>query len=288
MMQRYKNKNEVLSADYGDDSEYWYVGRPAMKRTVWLVLLIIMIMIPSAVSMGAETYEPSLEYTKMLLYVGGKYQFSLKNASGKVKWTTTNSRIASVNKKGKVTAKKAGSCKLIATCNRKKYRCTIVVKTDKAFLKSWCNDTGARIMEEYSSVYDRVIFAARYISSYLKYGSSSGAFDTLKKRRGTCVGGNALLAELLKGMGYKAKLRFAANDNMSRYPSGIIFASQHHNVRVTIEGKTCYVDGTPGSMMVYLTTENEPIYFATSVFGEWTVMLDKVPGHAAQETEMAA
>ena len=158
---------------------------------------------------------------------------------------------------------------------------------DAAFLKSWCKDIGGLIKSENASPYDQVIVAAIYISSRLKYGSASGAFDALKKGQGTCVSGNALLAELLKNMGFKAKLRFAAKDKMSRYPSGIIFAREHHNVRVTIEGKTYYVDGTPGSMIVYLSDETKPVFYATSMFGDWTVMLDNIPGHETASEDAA-
>lgn len=76
---------------------------------------------------------------------------------------------------------------------------------------------------------------------------------------------------IMKNMGFTAKLRFAAKDNMSRYPGGVVFASQHHNVKVKIGGKTYYVDGTPESMFVYLSSETEPVFFATSLFGDWTV-----------------
>ena len=55
-----------------------------------------------------------------------------KNANVKsVKWTTSKSKIATVNSKGKVTAKKKGTCFIYATAKdgSKKYaKCKITVK----------------------------------------------------------------------------------------------------------------------------------------------------------------
>lgn len=55
-----------------------------------------------------------------------------KNANNKsLKWTTTNSKIATVNQKGKVTAKKKGTCYIVATAkdgSKKIARCKVTVK----------------------------------------------------------------------------------------------------------------------------------------------------------------
>ena len=57
---------------------------------------------------------------------------SPKNANNKkVKWTSSKSKIATVNSKGKVTAKKKGTCYVIATAkdgSKKSAKCKIVVK----------------------------------------------------------------------------------------------------------------------------------------------------------------
>ena len=55
-----------------------------------------------------------------------------KNANVKsVKWTTSKSKIATVNSKGKVTAKKKGTCFIYATAkdgSKKSAKCKIIVK----------------------------------------------------------------------------------------------------------------------------------------------------------------
>ena len=61
-----------------------------------------------------------------------KATVSPKNANVKsVKWTTSKSKIATVNSKGKVTAKKKGTCYITATAkdgSKKSAKCKITVK----------------------------------------------------------------------------------------------------------------------------------------------------------------
>ena len=56
------------------------------------------------------------------------YKIKLKGAkSGKVKWSSSNKKIATV-KKGKIKAKKKGKCTVIAKYNGKKYKCSVCIK----------------------------------------------------------------------------------------------------------------------------------------------------------------
>lgn len=67
---------------------------------------------------------PALNKNSNNIKVGTTYQLKLKNAPlGKINWVSGKSSIASVDKNGKVTAKKAGSANIYAIIDNKCYVC---------------------------------------------------------------------------------------------------------------------------------------------------------------------
>ena len=62
------------------------------------------------------------------VYMDKKIQLKVKHAKGKVKWSTSKSSVAVVNKKGKVTAKKMGKAVITAKVGKKKLKCKVNVK----------------------------------------------------------------------------------------------------------------------------------------------------------------
>ena len=73
-----------------------------------------------------------LNKAKLTIYKGktATLKATVTGASTKTKWKSSNSSIATVNSKGKITAKKAGTCKITATANGKKAICTVTVKNN--------------------------------------------------------------------------------------------------------------------------------------------------------------
>lgn len=73
-----------------------------------------------------------LNYIKATLYTSGKKNVQLKatvkGTNSKVKWSSSNKKIAAVDKKGKVTAGKSGTATVTAECNGAKAVCKITVK----------------------------------------------------------------------------------------------------------------------------------------------------------------
>lgn len=74
--------------------------------------------------------EISLNKTNIVVYTGKKYQLRaiVTGKSGRKTWSSSNSKIASVNADGKVTAKKAGVAKITVTVNGFKKVCKVTVK----------------------------------------------------------------------------------------------------------------------------------------------------------------
>ncbi len=70
-----------------------------------------------------------LNKTKLTLSVGQKKTLTVKNVnqSKKITWSSSNKKIATVSKKGVVTAKSAGNATVTAKVSGKKLKCTIKV-----------------------------------------------------------------------------------------------------------------------------------------------------------------
>lgn len=86
----------------------------------------------------------SLNKTALKLVKGEKYKLKLKNVkTAKVKWSSGNKKIVSVNKSGKVTAKKKGSTTITATYGKKKYKCRVTV-VDKLAEDKTTDNTDAK------------------------------------------------------------------------------------------------------------------------------------------------
>ncbi len=102
-----------------------------MKKNLFrrsLLLLLAMLFISSVVPVNAATIK--LNVKKKTLYVGQTYSLSLKGATGKITWESSNKKVASV-KDGTVTAIAKGKSKISATYNNKTYKCTVTVKKAK-------------------------------------------------------------------------------------------------------------------------------------------------------------
>lgn len=63
-------------------------------------------------------------------------QLKVKGTKKKAKWSSSNKSVAAVNKKGKVTAKKAGKTTITAKIGKKKYKCKITVKNPTTTLSA--------------------------------------------------------------------------------------------------------------------------------------------------------
>lgn len=69
----------------------------------------------------------ALNKTKLSLRPGKSAALKLDTKS-KIKWKSSNKKVATVNSKGKVSAKKAGKATITATVGKKKFKCAVTVK----------------------------------------------------------------------------------------------------------------------------------------------------------------
>lgn len=70
---------------------------------------------------------PKLKYTGKRLYIGSSFRNQLKYASGKVYWSSSNKKIATVSSNGTIKAVSPGTCTVTAKYGKRKYNCKVQV-----------------------------------------------------------------------------------------------------------------------------------------------------------------
>lgn len=105
--------------------------------TVMLALVAPLAMPVSNTSVAQAASTIKISKKSLSLKVGKTAVLEVKGAK-KVKWATSNKSVAKVSKTGKVTAVKAGTAKITATVNKKKYTCkvTVTAPIDPAIAKA--------------------------------------------------------------------------------------------------------------------------------------------------------
>ena len=108
-----------------------------LRRITSLLLVAVMVAgllaVPGGNVQAAMKKKVQLNKKTVTLEAGKKVTLKLKNAPKKKKitWSSNNKKIATVSKKGVVTAKKAGKANITAKVNGKKYVCKVTVKNKK-------------------------------------------------------------------------------------------------------------------------------------------------------------
>ncbi len=99
-----------------------------MKKVLSLVVILTLI-ITSCLFSAQAAGKVKLNKKKATIKVGQIVKLKVKNTKKKAKWSSSNKQVATVNKKGKVTGKKAGKATITAKVGKKKYRCIVRVIT---------------------------------------------------------------------------------------------------------------------------------------------------------------
>lgn len=96
-----------------------------MRRFLYGVLVILLCVV--GLSGQPAQAKTRLNKTKLTISVGQKVTLKVKGSRKKAKWSSSNKKVATVSRKGKVRAKKAGKTTITAKVGKKKYRCKITV-----------------------------------------------------------------------------------------------------------------------------------------------------------------
>lgn len=106
-----------------------------MKRrtriVAWIVILMMIVTWMPTTQIQASGL---IKESNLTLFVGETANLTLTKNITNAKWISKNPKVVTVNKQGKITAKKAGKTKIMVTGSRKGV-CTVTVK-DKPFLNS--------------------------------------------------------------------------------------------------------------------------------------------------------
>ena len=71
--------------------------------------------------------KPSLNKTTTKIALNQKEKLIVTGTTQKIKWSSENKKIATVNSKGKITPKKVGTTKIVAKIGNTKYKCKVKV-----------------------------------------------------------------------------------------------------------------------------------------------------------------
>ena len=100
-----------------------------------LMGLLVVTSVPAALpgngyvtEVQAASKKPKLNKTKITVKVGKTYTLKINGTTKTPKWKSSNKKVATVSKTGKVTAKKTGTATITATIGKTRLTCTVTVK----------------------------------------------------------------------------------------------------------------------------------------------------------------
>lgn len=127
-------------------------GKGTISQILSVIVLFLTIAMPfTQPSITAEAASGKLNVTEQTLVIGQSVSLKLSGvANSKVKWSSSNSSVASVSK-GRVTARKEGSAKISATYNKKRWFCKIYVTAMELSYYDFnrSNDDGGNFVDAY-------------------------------------------------------------------------------------------------------------------------------------------
>ncbi len=111
--------------------EKFFMNFKRMRKILSLVLVFYLIMPTTLLLSQQPVSASSLSQQRIILIPKESYTLKLSKSKGKITWTSSNKKIATVSAKGRVTAKSSGVATITAKNNKKKYKCKVIV------IKNW-------------------------------------------------------------------------------------------------------------------------------------------------------
>ena len=96
------------------------------KKVIALVTCVLVV--ASTITITTMAKPVKINKKTVSIIVSKSVQLKINNNKKKVKWSTSNKKVATVSKKGLVKGKKVGKATITAKVGNKKYRCTVTVK----------------------------------------------------------------------------------------------------------------------------------------------------------------
>ncbi|RDU21800.1 Ig-like domain-containing protein [Anaerosacchariphilus polymeriproducens] len=110
-----------------------------VKRLMVVLVMVLAVMGASITMLEVNTLtvhaaSTQLNKKNLTLKTGQSQVLKLKNSNKKAKWSSSNSKVAQVNKRGKVIAKTAGTTRITAKVGKRKYTCKVKVNFEDTML----------------------------------------------------------------------------------------------------------------------------------------------------------
>ena len=112
-----------------------------MKKLLSIIAVLLMVFCMTIPVSAAGKINKS----KIILLTGQTIQLKVSETSGGTTWISSKKSVATVNKTGKVLAKKKGSAIITAKAGNKKYTCKVTVETPKLNKKNVTLKVGENI-----------------------------------------------------------------------------------------------------------------------------------------------
>ena len=105
------------------------------RRTCLFTLAFLVAAVLGSLFAGKPAEAKAVKLNKKIVYLAPKMKVKLKvkGTGKKVKWKSSNKKVATVSKKGKVTAKKPGKATITAKVKGKKLKCKIIVEKKSVY-----------------------------------------------------------------------------------------------------------------------------------------------------------